>query len=189
MSMQTRPATSMGNSLAFPDKMDVPEFLITLMHNLSAILDVPMPRLYTIYNNLLEGKHILWPLLSFLYIGLWGLLLFPATLVAILTESKIVQERTPVITLGQYIGNKIEKDRQVALLKIDVEGFGYEVLKGLDAHSLSRIQIITIECELNRKQQEMVTLLTDAGFQCTIEHECDGWDHISASRKAMPANK
>ena len=68
-----------------------------------------------------------------------------------------------VVPLGWYIG-KFLGGRRIDLLKLDIEGYAFEALQGLDEPAWSLINNISIELENNRKKDEVRSLLVSHGY-------------------------
>lgn len=104
------------------------------------------------------------PLSSVCVIAVYTLL-FPLSIALdFFTQPYIEQNNVRVLRLGDYMDSRL-KDRIVDLLKIDIEGYAFEALQGLDEKHFSRIKHISIEVEHGRREQEIRELLNRYGFR------------------------
>ena len=116
--------------------------------------------------------------------ALWLLVLlicYPALLALMVVQPKL-EQNVRVISLGHYIRSHIP-NRKIDLLKLDIEGYAYEALTGLDGPAWQLIQNISIEVEMSLKYDEIKDLLSSQGFQIK-EFDWSGIPQIHAFRTA-----
>ena len=136
-----------------------------------------------------ELRSFLGPLALFLPATIGKVLVVAAHLIRKWFEDEIVQESAFMISLEYYL-NGPKAPKRVDLIKVDVEGFGYEVLASL-GKKLSIVQNVVIEVEGSRKMKEINELLSSHGFTVKpfVDPAMPQTPHLHASRKPGEVSK
>ena len=95
-------------------------------------------------------------------LGLFFVATLPATYLTLQVQPRISQ-RVRVLKLANYIHEYIP-DRDIDLLKLDVEGFAYEALLGLDQACWDKIKNVAIEVEGGINKDKIKEALKKNGF-------------------------
>lgn len=98
---------------------------------------------------------------------------------ALVSESTIVV--VPALSLDDVLEHDMVGDREVAVLKLDVEGAELSVLAAASVGSLARVRRIVVESDA-RTWGPVVEVLDRAGFTCVGRHRNVGYFEAARSR-------